>query len=71
MLDPTVTLNGEHVPLPAHPNLVTLLAGMPGGLPSAGVAVAVDGAVVPRGEWDRRPLRGGEAVEVVTAVQGG
>jgi len=69
--DPTVTLNGERVPLPAHPTLVTLLARLPGGLPTAGVAVAVDGAVVPRGDWDRRPLRGGEAIEVVTAVQGG
>lgn len=36
-----------------------------------GVAVAVDAEVVPRGEWSRRPLREGERVEVVTAIQGG
>lgn len=71
MQDPTVTLNGEHVPLPAQSTLVALLAGLPGGVPTAGVAVAVDGDVVPRGDWAHRPLRGGEAVEVVTAVQGG
>ena len=71
MHDSTVTLNGEQVLLPAPPTLVVLLAGLPGGLPTAGVAVAVDGAVVPRGDWAHRPLRGGESVEVVTAVQGG
>ncbi|MEO3974877.1 sulfur carrier protein ThiS [Streptomyces sp. CAU 1734] len=39
-------------------------------LPVTGVAVAVDGEVVPRGRWDRA-LREGAAVEVLTAVQGG
>ena len=38
---------------------------------SQGVAVAVDGEVVPRGEWAERPLRDGEEVEVLHAVQGG
>lgn len=37
----------------------------------SGVAVAVDGAVVPRAEWSRTPLHDGSAVEVLTAVQGG
>jgi sulfur carrier protein len=36
-----------------------------------GVAVAVDGEVVPRGEWSDTPLREGQRVEVVRAVQGG
>ena len=36
-----------------------------------GVAVAVDGEVVPRGQWSRRALHEGAVVEVVTAVQGG
>ena len=38
---------------------------------SQGVAVAVDGEVVPRGEWAERSLRDGEEVEVLHAVQGG
>src|SRR5918999_2256067 len=38
---------------------------------SHGVAVAVDGEVVPRGEWAERSLRDGEEVEVLHAVQGG
>jgi sulfur carrier protein len=36
-----------------------------------GVAVAVEGEVVPRAEWRARELREGESVEVVHAVQGG
>jgi sulfur carrier protein len=41
--------------------------------PSAvrGVAVAVNGDVVPRSAWDATLLRDGDAVEVLTAVQGG
>ena len=37
----------------------------------AGVAVAVDGEVVPRGSWDSRVLGEGQQVEVLQAVQGG
>lgn len=36
-----------------------------------GVAVAVDGEVVPRADWDTTPLHDGAHVEVVGAVQGG
>ncbi|MQM24972.1 sulfur carrier protein ThiS [Glycomyces albidus] len=35
-----------------------------------GIAAAVNGEVVPRSEWDR-PLTDGDAVEVLTATQGG
>ena len=37
----------------------------------SGVAAAVNGEVVPRGLWAATPLRRGDQVEVVTAVQGG
>ena len=36
-----------------------------------GVAVAVDGEVVPRGAWEATAVPDGAAVEIVTAVQGG
>ena len=36
-----------------------------------GVAVAVDGEVVPRGQWQLTELRDGQKVEVLQAVQGG
>lgn len=36
-----------------------------------GVAVAVNEAVVSRGEWDATVLGEGDRVEILTAVQGG
>jgi sulfur carrier protein len=36
-----------------------------------GVAVALDGEVVPRAAWATTTLRGGERIEVLRAVQGG
>lgn len=36
-----------------------------------GVAVAVDGEVVPRGRWGDTALESGQRVEVLQAVQGG
>ncbi|MEA2421375.1 MAG: sulfur carrier protein, partial [Thermoleophilaceae bacterium] len=42
------------------------------GAPSEGrgVAVALDGEVVPRRRWDDVPLREGQRIEIVQAVQG-
>lgn len=37
---------------------------------SAGIAAAVNGQVVTRGNWDGTPLADGDQVEVLTAVQG-
>jgi len=36
-----------------------------------GVAVAVDGEVIPQGEWPSLTVAAGSKVEAVTAVQGG
>jgi sulfur carrier protein len=36
-----------------------------------GVAVAVDGEVVPRAEWPDRRVNEGERVEALSAMQGG
>ncbi|HEV2361364.1 MAG TPA: sulfur carrier protein ThiS [Acidimicrobiales bacterium] len=41
------------------------------GLPSRGVAVALNGAVVPRSEWRAARLHSGDKVEILTAAQGG
>lgn len=37
----------------------------------SGCAVAIDGQVVARGEWEDRQLSDGEAVEILVAAQGG
>ena len=36
-----------------------------------GVAVAVDGEVIPRAEWAERRISEGERVEALSAMQGG
>jgi sulfur carrier protein len=64
-----VTVNGEPRELPGNATVASLVKGL--SAPSRGVAVAVDGEVVPRGEWTGTPLRDGVRVEVVAAIQGG
>lgn len=61
-----ITVNGEPREL-AAPVFVSDL--LPDG--SAGIAVALNGAVVPRGEHARRALTDCDVVEIVTATQGG
>jgi sulfur carrier protein len=67
----TIVLNGQSRELPAPGTPAVALAEL--GLdPSArGVAVAVDGEVVPRSEWASLRLADGARVEVLTAMQGG
>ena len=36
-----------------------------------GIAVALNGAVVPRAAWNETPLQAGDNVEIVRARQGG
>jgi sulfur carrier protein len=38
---------------------------------SRGSAAVVDGEVIPRSAWPTTPLQDGQAVELITAVQGG
>ncbi|HWH32729.1 MAG TPA: sulfur carrier protein ThiS [Egibacteraceae bacterium] len=37
----------------------------------AGVALALNGTVLPRGQWHTAELHDGDEVEILTAVQGG
>jgi sulfur carrier protein len=64
-----VRLNGEPRELPDGTTMAEAVAELtPLG---TGVAAAVNGDVVPRGLWAATPLRDGDQLEVVTAVQGG
>ncbi len=67
----TVKLNGERVELGSGTTLAEAVSRLGPGPDERGVAVALDGEVVPRGEWASTALRDGQAVEVVRAVQGG
>ena len=66
-----VLLNGEQRDLGDRASVrdAVVAAGAPD--EGRGVAVALDGEVVPRGSWDDVALAEGQRVEVVRAVQGG
>jgi sulfur carrier protein len=51
--------------------VAVVVESLPGAPEGRGVAVAVDGEVIPRGAWRDTELRDGARVEVVIAVQGG
>jgi sulfur carrier protein len=66
-----IELNGEMAELASGATLAEAarVAGAPES--ARGVAVALDGEVVPRSEWESTPLTDGAAVEVLAAIQGG
>ena len=66
-----IRLNGEAAILPDDATVATAVSTAGTGLGPRGLAVAVNGEVVPRGEWDATPLTDGQNVEVVAAIQGG
>jgi sulfur carrier protein len=66
-----IRLNGETTQLPDGASVVEAVAAAGADGERRGIAVAVEGEVVPRGEWEATSLRDGQAVEVVRAIQGG
>jgi sulfur carrier protein len=64
-------VNGEPREVESGLTVEALVASMTPVPEGRGVAVAVDGEVVPRGAWGRTALPAGARVEIVTAVQGG
>ena len=66
-----VRLNGEDCELRDGARLADAIAASGAPEDRRGVAAAVDGEVVPRGEWDLLKLADGARVEVLQAVQGG
>jgi sulfur carrier protein len=66
-----VVLNGEPRELPERASVADAVDASGAPESHAGVAVAVDGEVVPRGRWAAELLAEGQHVEVLQAVQGG
>ncbi|ASN52453.1 MULTISPECIES: sulfur carrier protein ThiS [Sinomonas] len=76
-----ITVNGEPRALPQPATVRALVAetigreigddGRPADGGRLGVAVALNSEVVPRGRWAGTVLEAGDAVELVTAMQGG
>jgi sulfur carrier protein len=70
MSEASIRVNGESEPLAAA-TLETLLAEKAVDTGQRGIAVALNGAVVPRAAWPNTQLRAGDSVEIVRARQGG
>lgn len=68
---PTVLVNGESMALPEGATAADAVRATGAPEDGRGVAVALDGQVVPRGEWKVTELSEGGQVEVLRAVQGG
>ena len=67
-----ITLNGrERDDVAAGETLVAVLGRLQLPLDARGVAIAVDGEVVPHASWPSFRLRDEARVEVLTAMQGG
>lgn len=67
----SVTINGDRRELPSGATVASVVASLSGAPEGRGVAVAVEGEVVPRAQWPNVELCEGAKVEVVVAVQGG
>ena len=66
----TIRVNGREEALAAD-TVAALLAArdiVPG---TRGVAVALNGAVVPSRRWEETPLTAGDTLEIIRPVQGG
>jgi sulfur carrier protein len=65
----TIVVNGEPRELAAGINVNDVVAQLTDA--PRGIAVAVNGTVVPRGAWAHTTLGDADNIEVLTAVQGG
>jgi sulfur carrier protein len=66
-----IVLNGEPWERGAQEPVASVLELLGLGVEARGVAVAVDGEVVPRAGWSTFRIPEGARVEVLTAMQGG
>ncbi|HHQ4804650.1 sulfur carrier protein ThiS [Aeromonas veronii] len=65
----TIRLNDKDQPLAAGQSVTDLLAAQ--GVNPQGVAVALNGAVLPRGRWAEIRLNDGDELHLFTAIAGG
>ena len=66
-----IELNGHSAELPDDATVADAVRATGVEAEPRGLAVALDGEVVRRVDWEATPVRGGQSIEVVRAVQGG
>ncbi|MBW3578402.1 MAG: sulfur carrier protein ThiS [Actinobacteria bacterium] len=67
----TVTINGEPRDVDPDTTVADLVSELGADRRRHGVAVAVNGEVIRRADWDQCTVDDGDAVEVLAAIQGG
>jgi sulfur carrier protein len=67
----TVVVNGEAAEVAPGTTVSALIAGLGHEPSGAGIAVALNGEVVPRGAWPTTKLGEHDHIEVLGAAQGG
>lgn len=67
---PRIHLNGTPQTLEQATSVETLVEGLVTDM-HEGVAVAINGEIVRRGQWSTREVQDGDDIEIVHAVQGG
>lgn len=65
-----ITVNGDPADVPEGTSLEALLI-RSGHEVRRGLAIAMNGEVVPRGRWAQQRVSAGDVVEVLAATQGG
>ncbi|MYC76292.1 sulfur carrier protein ThiS [Candidatus Poribacteria bacterium] len=66
-----IRVNGEEKTVRLNLNVHGLLLALEMDPTQSGIAVAVDGEVIPRMEWQATELHENSEVEIIRAVQGG
>ena len=66
-----IVLNGESVSLAAGATVAEVVSTTGQEVTGRGIAVAINGEVVPRGEWSLRTVNEADKVEVLAAIGGG
>ena len=70
LAEANIRVNGQDEPLVAA-TLAALLEEKALDTGQRGIAVALNGAIVPRAAWPQTALRPGDSIEIVRARQGG
>jgi sulfur carrier protein len=65
----TIVVNGRESDLEPGRTVKDVVLSFSGA--ARGIAVARNGDVVPRSEWDSTPVKAGDRLEIVTAAAGG
>ena len=67
----SVFVNGVAVEMAEASMVADAVSAVPGGQAGRGIAVAVNGTVVPRSSWSQTVLQDSDRIEILTAVAGG